>query len=163
MDRLQRLDIVLKILEDLKGHLMREKYPTEDFFGELQSILKKLSKDGYIEILPDALGNKEPVYRIIYEGRVFNQLEGYEKKWKEVRRVSWPQRNWPIVALITFIIGLLSPIVVEYCKRKILPESNQSGKTTQGGTDTLQSGRKNYNLDVFDSAVKAYNDSIKQP
>lgn len=94
MTSLEKLDIVLLCLEkhhSEKRHdlisiaqiLDKEKSGVE--FGEINSILIKLQKDGYVHIQETAIGD---FFMITFEGRVFNEQGGYVEMQQEKNRIS---------------------------------------------------------------------------
>ena len=53
--------------------------------------------------------------------------------WREL-----PKRYWLVIALIAYVFGLLSPLIVEWSRRKIWPESTQTSKPLPTSTDTTK-------------------------
>ncbi len=51
------------------------------------------------------------------------------KKAAKEKRKTWPSRNWLFVAIITYILGCITPTIQEWIKLKLLP--NPTHSTTQ--------------------------------
>ena len=115
MNHLEKLDAVLKLLEKyhsegykdlIRVHAMLQKeYPAEEFWGTLGFMLEELEANGHVKVLKP-FNDGSNAYVITYKGRIFNHFEGYNKKWKETRRMDWPKRNWLLFGVITFLMGL---------------------------------------------------------
>lgn len=172
MNHLQKLDAVLLTLEKYhsKGHLnhdrllaaLRVEYPGQEFFGILLAVLDKLKKDGYVRFMDKFFDNGERAYMITFEGRVFNEMEGYWKKWNDQRKESWPKRNWLLVAAITYFMGIL-PLILKEC-RKGTPstEALVSGTTTPAGPHIYRENPSNFDEYPFgDSGWHPFFDSGK--
>lgn len=98
MSPLEKLDIVLLCLE--KHHserhhnfisiagILQEEHPEIDF-GEIQSALNKLVKDGYVEIREVGRESITDIYYMItFEGRIWKEQGGYQCEKKENDRIN---------------------------------------------------------------------------
>ncbi len=75
-----------------------------------------------------------------FRGFVIEEKEN-KNTLKEERVKTWPQRNWPIVAIFSFVFGsIISPLATKYIERKIWPDPNQLHTPIQRVPDT--SGKK---------------------
>ncbi len=102
----------------------------------------------YVDHVRDANFYKTEYFKIntIGEHRYLRLREMKSRKtWREL-----PKKYWLAVALFAYVFGLLSPIIVEWSKRKIWPESNQPDKKVEAsppildsvmGSDTLKNPR----------------------
>jgi len=67
---------------------------------------------------------------------IFLKRGGYTKEYKKLRHENWPKRNWPWVALIGFVSGILATIIVQWSIRKIWPEPQKSIPSIQVSSDS---------------------------
>jgi len=94
--------------------------------------VRSLSPD--IEKIDDV---KEDLYWATWEGIYFAEDDGYKKFYANTRRENFPKRNWLLIAICAYVFGILSPLIVEYSKKRIWQESIQSGKTILIVSDSL--------------------------
>jgi hypothetical protein len=136
---------------------------------EVQLIIQKLVKDGYIleEIQPThhfdgktheyKYTDEHQGYFITYDGIIFVEapteeyknrpyqyyLDNQKRKERAERIEKWPKRFWWLIAIITFIFGFIADIGKKWLTRKILPDTNQSAPSTQLKFDILFRQRGN--------------------
>lgn len=59
-----------------------------------------------------------------------------KRRKKEENHLTWPQKNWVIIGIATFLLGIIGTLVAEWCKRKIWPDTSQTKQTIQAVKDT---------------------------
>ena len=51
-----------------------------------------------------------------------------EKREREERKISWPQRNWVLIGLLSFFGGIAIEVLTEAAKRTLWPEERSANK-----------------------------------
>lgn len=134
-------DLILKRLSNLKdGSFCNEDSVSKSYGISTERALTLLE-----EIYSDSRCSKEQTVSLGKTYRKFTANEdtllfikdgGYTRQHKLLRSENWPKRNWKTVALIAYVSGLLSPLIVEYSIRKIWPEPTLIKKENLAKPDT---------------------------
>lgn len=144
------------IEHDLKGQGVKMK--------NLTVYLAELERRGIFHTQIDRNGKKQYLMLVPFKEELKNLNHPYqyllEKEAKEERdknKISWPQRNWLWIAVITFLLtSIVAPIVVETWKANLLPTPTE-GQLKFEKNDTSQLDKTN----VLPTAIQTKTDTTK--
>jgi hypothetical protein len=117
----------LKVKKDIINQLKKDHFKYHNYINLTE----------YVLALPDPIHNNNGVAKDVAKKMQESGEFTYEEKgtfpefWVEKAiRKSWKERNWFLIAVIGYILGLASPLIEKSIEQKISPIPNQSKQTT---------------------------------
>src|SRR5258707_5092094 len=147
--RASHIEIIENALHDNGGncidqilqHLIKDNYLVELNYSFDENSTLHFRKKYTLTIAGILFCDKASVFRRPYhsadiKAKIDEKKQEIERKikWKE----SWPKRNWLLIGVIGFVFGILGPIISEWCKRKLWPESKTLVAPGSNAKDTLK-------------------------
>lgn len=124
-------------LTDITGWIHEKCHPDVDHSGFVRSVAHKLERTGKFEVIP---------------------FENWQRFYvKELPKKPFKERNWFLIAALTFFIGLFIPTIQKSIEQKMLSDSNDNNIGTTHPNQDIQK-----RLDSIDLRVDSISKEISR-